>query len=321
MRNLRHDHRLPATDYPPPTTRHRPPTSDLQRAPRLPAIDLRPLTSDPQRVPRPEMRGCIPACRYAQIMANGSWTRTALVVEDHTLMRALVSDALRHVGFDVHDSPSAALALDGLDRIDPDVLVTDIDLGSRPNGVELASIVRRRSPQTAVVFLSNLPRSPALDHAHEVVERASFVNKSAIDSVDDIVIAIDAALADAPVNFDIPEDDPRAAFARLSSTQLDTVRRIASGWSNAEIARQRGVSVRAVEKSIGRAFMALGISSDEAVTPRVTAAARYITAFGLPVADQRANDNDSRSTDTNNTSASGNDTHDQDTHDQGTDLT
>ncbi|WP_431278925.1 response regulator [Leifsonia poae] len=194
----------------------------------------------------------------------------------------LIADALRGRGFDVEARENAAGALAILDTFDPDGLVTDIDLGERPNGVDLATIVRSRAPHVAVVFLSNLSRAAALGQARDVVSSASFVNKGAIESIDELVDAVEAALESRPVARELEAGDARAAILALSSTQLDTARHLAAGASNAEIARRRGVSVRAVEKSVERIFAALGLTGSEAVTPRVAAASLYITTFGDP---------------------------------------
>ena len=99
-----------------------------------------------------------------------------LVVEDHALMRSLVADAFGQRGFEVTASPSAVEALRLAAEADPDLLVTDIDLGSRPNGVELATILRERAPHIAVLFLSNVSREAAAAQAKDTVAGASFVN-------------------------------------------------------------------------------------------------------------------------------------------------
>lgn len=72
-------------------------------------------------------------------METSQWVRRVLVVEDQPLMRALVGDTLTHAGFVVHTAGSAVEALTEFDGFDPDLLVTDIDLGVRPNGVDLAT--------------------------------------------------------------------------------------------------------------------------------------------------------------------------------------
>ena len=216
------------------------------------------------------------------------WVRTALVVEDHALMRALVSDALTHAGFDVHARSSASDAIADFDAIDPDVLITDIDLGERPNGLDLATIIQARAPHLAVVFLTNYPQTAASAALTGVAARASFVNKSAIESVDDLVRAVEETLAERPVTVDVDQSDAGALITGLSRTQLDTLRRIALGWSNGEIARQRGTSVRALERTVARTYEALGLANDSTVTPRVAATNLYVRVFGFPVDEDDA---------------------------------
>lgn len=204
------------------------------------------------------------------------------MVEDHALMRSLVADAFRQRDFDVASAGSAQDALEQARTFDPDLLVTDIDLRLRPNGVELATILRQAAPHVAVLFLSNLSREAAAAQARSTVEGASFVNKGAIESVDELVDAAEAVLADRPVARERGGSDAQARLLRLTAAQLETTRLLAAGLSNAEIARRRGVSVRAVEKTVERVFAALGLSGGDRTTPRVAAATLYTTTFGDP---------------------------------------
>lgn len=211
-----------------------------------------------------------------------TWRRRVLVVEDHALLRSLVADAFAQRGFEVDSSPSAVEALRVVEAADPDLLVTDIDLGSRPNGVELATILRERAPQIAVVFLSNLSLEAATAQARDTVAGASFVNKGAIASVDELVDAAEAVLADRPIRKVTDPEGAQGALLRLSPAQRETTRLLAAGFTNAEIARRRGVSVRAVEKSVERVFQALGIAGDDGTAPRVAAATLYTATYGDP---------------------------------------
>jgi len=204
------------------------------------------------------------------------------VVEDHALMRSLVADAFRQRDFEVASAGSAQDALEQARAFDPDLLVTDIDLRLRPNGVELATILRQSAPHVAVLFLSNLSREAAASQARSTVDGASFVNKGAIESVDELVDAAEAVLADRPVARERVESDAQSRLLRLTAAQLETTRLLAAGLSNAEIARRRGVSVRAVEKTVERVFAALDLSGGDRTTPRVAAATLYTATFGDP---------------------------------------
>lgn len=215
-------------------------------------------------------------------VAVDTWRRRVLVVEDHALMRSLVVDAFGQRGFEATPSGSAAEALRIAEQIDPDLLVTDIDLGQRPNGVELATILRQRAPHIAVMFLSNLSRDAAAVQARSTVSDASFVNKAAVESVDELVDAAEAVLADRPVRRESGGSDARSRLLGLTAAQLETTRLLAAGLSNAEIARRRNVTVRAVEKSVERVFSALGFANTERTAPRVAAATLYTATFGDP---------------------------------------
>lgn len=204
------------------------------------------------------------------------------MVEDHALMRSLVAEAFDRRGFDATPAGSAAEALALAGEVDPDLLVTDIDLGTRPNGVELATILRQQAPHVAVMFLSNLSREAAAAQARSTVAGASFVNKGAVASVEELVDAAEAVLADRPVSREAAGSDARARLLALTPAQLETTRLLAAGLSNAEIARRRNVTVRAVEKSVERVFQALGFAGEERTTPRVAAATLYTATFGDP---------------------------------------
>jgi len=197
-------------------------------------------------------------------------------------MRSLVADAFGRRGFDATAAATATEALRLAETVDPDLLVTDIDLGQRPNGVELATILRERAPHVAVMFLSNLSREAAAMQARSTVAGASFVNKAAVESVEELVDAAEAVLADRPVSREQPGTDARSRLLGLTAAQLETARLLAAGLSNAEIARRRNVTVRAVEKSVERVFAALGFAGEERTTPRVAVATLYTSTFGDP---------------------------------------
>lgn len=205
-----------------------------------------------------------------------------LLVEDHALTRILVAECLEAEGFRVHAVETPRQAIRDFDEVDPDVLVADIDLGDRPNGVDLAVILRTQAPYLGVVFLSNYPSVDAVEGGFEPPSRASFVNKRAIATVGLLTSAIEAALDDHAEPMTVPappESDPLRA---LSASQMSVLRLIAEGWSNAEIAEQRGITLRSAERLVSRTFATLGLADDTKANPRVAATRMYVRAFGVP---------------------------------------
>jgi two-component system, OmpR family, response regulator len=83
-----------------------------------------------------------------------------LIVEDEWLIRMLVRDLLEEAGFecrDVGDAAEAAEVLDAKNGWQPDLLVTDYNLGAGPNGVAVAIEARRRSPGLPVIYATGNP--------------------------------------------------------------------------------------------------------------------------------------------------------------------
>jgi DNA-binding NarL/FixJ family response regulator len=68
----------------------------------------------------------------------------------------------------------------------------------------------------------------------------------------------------------------------LTPAQFELLRLIAMGYSNDQIAQERGVTLRSVESLVNRLFVALGLSSDARSNARVKAAMLYARVMGVP---------------------------------------
>ncbi|MFF3026415.1 response regulator [Microbacterium sp. NPDC057944] len=209
---------------------------------------------------------------------DSAWTRRVLIVEDQGALRTLVQDLFARQGFATAGAGSALEALGLFDDFDPDVLVADVDLGTRPDGAELAGMLRAKAPHLAVVFLSSYPRGAAGAVAFGI-PGAVFVGKAGLASPDELVGAVERALR--TTGEDSASDvAPPLGLGALTRHQLDVLGMISRGWSNEQIAEQSGATVRAVERSVSRIFERLGVTGDRTINPRVAAAARYIGEFG-----------------------------------------
>ncbi len=209
--------------------------------------------------------------------------RHALVVEDSNSLRALITGAIASLGFVVEAVADAKSAMRAFGSFDPDVLIADIDLGSRPNGVELAHILRSQAPYIGVVFLTHYPTPESAAQNLVLPERSSFVNKSSLTDLSDLARSIESALSDEVEPARIVAAKAANPLVSLTAGQLAVLADIAAGYTNAEIAERRGSSVRATERMIVRTFEALGLSDDPTHNPRVMAAMMYARHAGLPV--------------------------------------
>ena len=78
-----------------------------------------------------------------------------LLVEDDILVRTTVALMLEDDGFSVVEASTAAeaqrLMQGGLNAV---VMVTDVDLGAGPSGLELADQLRTQQPDLAIIFIT-----------------------------------------------------------------------------------------------------------------------------------------------------------------------
>jgi DNA-binding NarL/FixJ family response regulator len=57
----------------------------------------------------------------------------------------------------------------------------------------------------------------------------------------------------------------------ITASQAEILRMLADGLSNASIAKERDITLRAAEALIQRTFIALGVNGDSNINPRVVA--------------------------------------------------
>lgn len=223
--------------------------------------------------------------RHSWTVNEGSERRRALLVEDHAPLRIMLQAVLADSDFEVLAVNNARMALRSFDRFDPDLLVADVELGERPNGIELAEILRSQAPYLGVVFITDYPATRVDAMTRAALHGSAFVDKGAIESMAVIVDAAESALDDGqtPVVVLSSATDPR--IRALTHDQLDLLRLIAIGYSNATIAQVRGCTIRGVERLVNRTFAALGLKETTNSNSRVLATRMYIQAFGLPSAD------------------------------------
>jgi two-component system invasion response regulator UvrY len=218
---------------------------------------------------------------------------TVAIVEDDPFARTMLVATLRAQGIEVvveAGSPAVALELVTLRR--PRVALLDLHLGAGPTGIELAHALRSVDPRIALVILTSfddprllstkLPDPPA---------GSQYLTKTEVASVEVLVRALKDAVEAVPVRggshgaetssrIRRNGDAPRAKVIDLTDSQLDTLRLLAQGHSNAQIARQRSVTERSVETTIGRIARALGLAPDATRNQRVHMARVYLRAAG-----------------------------------------
>lgn len=202
-----------------------------------------------------------------------------LLVEDDNLTRSTLAPTLSGLGLLVPQPASDFnLAVESFRTHQHDALLTDLDLGSGPSGIDLAHYLRKSAPKLGVVFLTSFEDPRLLSDATAKLPAGSkyLVKQSLIDP-NQIAAAIDEAIEARSRPF--PETD-YPFLDQFSPVQLETLRLVARGLSNAEIAKLRGVSTKAVEKTIRLIADELQLAPDSTTNLRVSIARAYVKFTG-----------------------------------------
>jgi DNA-binding NarL/FixJ family response regulator len=205
-----------------------------------------------------------------------------LVVEDNTFMRALISDLLVSLGFEVEAVESASAAVKAAARFDPDAAILDVELGAGPNGFDLARILRETAPEIGLVFLTNIPEPKTIGVDNRSIPKdAAYLVKDSVGDIELLLKAIKASMR-GRVGQELRHDRDVHSLSNLSRSQLDLLHLAALGLSNTEIAARRGTTVRAVENLFKRAIDSAGIEVGPGEHGRVVAVRKYIQTVVLP---------------------------------------
>jgi two-component system nitrate/nitrite response regulator NarL len=213
----------------------------------------------------------------------GNTALRALVVEDDSLTRLSLVAALEKSGiFVAAHTSTAGEAIAEASKTRPNVALLDLHLGNGPTGIDVARALRRTDPSIGIVFLTSYDDPRLLTPSLPPLPAGSrYLTKR---SVTDLKILLDAIGASMSTKRSAASQHI-AAFGDLSDVQIETLRLVAQGLSNAEIAKRRFVKPKSVELTISRVAKALGIAQDSSQNQRVHIAKVYFRAVGSEVAE------------------------------------
>ena len=204
-----------------------------------------------------------------------------ILVEDDPFTRATLGDALALHGFDICARVGTAFdAIEAQQIHNPQVALLDLDLGVGASGIDVAIALRERNPRIGIVFLTTY-KDPRLINSNipNLPEGSIYINKLDINSTARIANQIALAIVK-PVEKRSLRWVRSGPLSSMSVIQIEILKDIAAGLSTAEIARTRGVSEQAIDKSIKRISRNLGIPKSSDSNLRVQIVRAYFENRG-----------------------------------------
>lgn len=207
-----------------------------------------------------------------------------VIAEDLVLLRDGIARALTAHGIDVVDCVGDAGALvESVTSLHPDAAIVDVRMppGFTDEGARATVLLRERFPEMGVLVLSHtIEPQLALQLAAQQPRGFGYLLK---DRVLDVAAFVEAvrAVANGRTVID-PEVVERGLasrhtpLAQLTDREVDVLRELAGGQSNAAIAATLFVSERTVEAHLRSIFVKLDLSPDADSNRRVRAALTWL---------------------------------------------
>ena len=162
----------------------------------------------------------------------------------------------------------------------PDVVILDIELGAKLNGIQLSLQLRKLLPKLGIVLLSNhtypqfaktLSRKKLFGWAYLLKKSGSDLKtlKRAIISVSQCMVMLDEELTN--------KLKYQSNTHVLTDRQKEIMRLVSQGHSNKKIADMLELKNKTVENTLGDIYSKLGIPTKEAaIHARVAAVLKYL---------------------------------------------
>ena len=186
---------------------------------------------------------------------------TILVVDDDAGVRALVCEALERAGYETVVARSGEEALQAVENDPPDLAITDVQMGG-VSGYEVCRRLRESfGDELPIMFLSG-SRTEAYDRVAGFQFGADDYVVKPFDP-EELVARVRALLrrATRPSSPPRPANGAREGAGSLTPRELEILRLVASGMSQAEIARELVISPKTVGKHIEHILKKLGVRS------------------------------------------------------------
>lgn len=186
--------------------------------------------------------------------------------DDHVMIREALKPFLMrlHETVEVHEAGCMTEVLAHLDRIQPALVLLDLNMPGM-NGTQGIAQVKKRKPAAKCAILSaSNDRQTALDSMAAGAD--GFIPKhlsgAAMVSALQLILAGERFIPS--ILFQAPEhgqtDDPLSAY-RLTHRENDILMLLKDGLSNKSIANRLGVSDVTVKTHLGNAFRKLGVQN------------------------------------------------------------
>lgn len=208
-----------------------------------------------------------------------------LLVENDKILLTMMANALNSKGYGIVGTASnAATGYSYFEKITPDVAILDVYLGPGPSGIDLATKMRARQPNLAILFCTSFADPRFAKSPSRLLSRCAYLPKQSITKMDQLTEQI----AEAQRLMRFPEEEAIRTpvpdeLSALSNGDIELLELISAGFSNKEIAAKRDITVKSCENAIARLAKKLDVPYNTETNQRVLLARKYLSLSGKDI--------------------------------------
>ena len=215
-----------------------------------------------------------------------------LIVNDDAFELATLSASLRlHTVDVIGEAQTIPIAQNLFKSLQPDVVIIDIQFCGE-EGVSLARSLRKVKADLGIILITSCPDLRLLGLREKDIPLGSkiILKKSIADLFvikDSIALSMKSSNAKEKMAWvdshgSLHENSFTSVLSDFTDIQIETLRLLATGLSNAEIGRTRFVSEKSVEQIVARIAQHFGFLPDRTKNLRVLLTGEYFKWLGAP---------------------------------------
>jgi DNA-binding NarL/FixJ family response regulator len=215
-----------------------------------------------------------------------------MIASDDAFELTTMSAALRLHGVNVVGEASNKLIAENTFRsLQPDALIIDL-MFSNIDAVTIINTFRKTNPKLGVILMTACPDLRLLGVSEKALPKGvQIVLKRSVADLAVLSFAITQSLESSSINSSahwvrvhasLHENAFLTVLSDFTDIQVATLRLVAQGLSNSEIAKVRFVSEKSVEQIVARIAQHLKVTPDRSRNLRVVITGEYFKWIGAP---------------------------------------
>ena len=192
---------------------------------------------------------------------------SVLIADPDQFVRNLLTEVLEYSRFKIFNSAAnSTQALEGFKVGCAQAAIIELELGDLVDGYNLAHSLRNIDPNIGIVFLTTSQDSRFMTTAGSIKPKGSrYLVKREIENIPQLISVL-AQTIHRPFYENVNLEN---RFSELTNLQVEIWKAVGDGDSSSKIATDNNISEKAVEGTLARIYLILGIKKSQDTNPRV----------------------------------------------------